>query len=40
MTMLELLSIIGNVITTLEGNVDGVNGNWARTSTFKNKTRF
>lgn len=32
-------SISGNSVTTLEGNVDGNNGNWARTSTFKRKTR-
>ncbi len=31
----------GNVITTLEGNVDGVYGNkWAETSTFKRKYRL
>lgn len=33
-------SVNGNVITTLEGNVDGVYGNWAATSTFKRKTRY
>ena len=33
-------SISGDVITTLEGNVDGVYGNWARTSSFKRKTRY
>lgn len=33
-------SINGNVITTLEGNVDGTYGNFARTSSFKRKTRF
>lgn len=33
-------NISGNVITTIEGNVDGINGNWARTSTCKNKTRY
>ena len=33
-------SISGNVVTTIEGNVDGVNGNWANTSTCKNKTRY
>lgn len=33
-------SISGDVITTIEGNVDGINGNWARTSTCKNKTRY
>lgn len=33
-------SVNGNVITTLEGNVDGVSGNWAATSTFKRKTRY
>ena len=30
----------GNTITTLEGNVDGVNSNWAATSVFKRKTRY
>lgn len=30
----------GNTITTLEGNVDGLNYNWAATSTFKRKTRY
>ena len=33
-------NISGNVITTTEGNVDGINGNWAKTSTCKNKTRY
>lgn len=33
-------SISGNAITTLEGNVDGISGNWAATSTFKRKTRY
>jgi hypothetical protein len=33
-------NISGNVLTTIEGNVDGINGNWARTSTCKNKTRY
>ena len=33
-------SINGNVITTLEGNVDGTYGNFERTSSFKRKTRF
>lgn len=33
-------SVDGDVITTLEGNVDGVSGNWASTSTFKRKTRY
>lgn len=33
-------SVSGDVITTLEGNVDGINGNWAMTSTFKRKTRY
>ena len=34
-------NISGNVITTIEGNVDGIYGrNWARTSTCKNKTRY
>lgn len=31
----------GNIITTLEGNVDGVYGNkWAETSVFKSKVRY
>ena len=30
----------GNTLTTLEGNVDGITGNWAATSTFKRKTRY
>ena len=30
----------GNIITTLEGNVDGINGKWAETSVFKRKTRY
>lgn len=29
-----------NTLTTLEGNVQGNNSNWAATSTFKRKTRF
>lgn len=33
-------SVAGSTITTLEGNVEGVNGNWANTSTFKRKTRM
>ena len=33
-------SVNGNTITTLEGNVDGNNSNWAETSTFKKKTRY
>ena len=33
-------SVNGNAITTLEGNVDGYNYNWAGTSTFKRKTRY
>lgn len=33
-------SVNGNIITTLEGNVDGNNSNWAATSTFKSKTRY
>lgn len=33
-------SVSGNVITTLEGNVEGKSGNWAATSTFKRKTRY
>lgn len=32
-------SVNGDVLTTLEGNVDGVSGNWASTSVFKRKTR-
>ena len=30
----------GDTLTTLEGNVDGIYGNWAKTSLFKRKTRF
>ena len=30
----------GTTITTLEGNVDGTYGNFAKTSSFKRKTRF
>lgn len=30
----------GTTITTLEGNVDGMNGKWAETSVFKRKTRY
>lgn len=30
----------GDVITTLEGNVDGYGSNWAETSSFKRKTRY
>lgn len=33
-------SVKGNTITTLEGNVEGNNSNWAETSTFKRKTRY
>lgn len=33
-------SVNGNTITTLEGNVDGNNANWAETSSFKRKTRY
>ncbi len=33
-------SVNSNTITTLEGNVDGYNYNWAGTSTFKRKTRY
>lgn len=33
-------AVNGNIITTLEGNVDGNNSNWAATSTFKSKTRY
>lgn len=33
-------AVNGNTLTTLEGNVDGQNGNWAATSTFKRKTRY
>lgn len=32
-------SISGDVITTLEGNVDGIDGKFPTTSTFKRKTR-
>lgn len=32
-------AVNGDKITTLEGNVDGNNSNWAATSTFKEKTR-
>jgi hypothetical protein len=30
----------GNVLTTLEGNVDGYGNNWAATSSYKRKTRL
>ena len=33
-------NVNGNTITTLEGNVDGNNANWAETSSFKRKTRY
>ena len=33
-------NVNGNTITTLEGNVDGNNDNWAETSSFKRKTRY
>lgn len=33
-------AVNGNIITTLEGNVDGNNSNWAATSTFKSKVRY
>ena len=33
-------SVSGNVITTLEGNVDGWGSNWTETSSFKRKTRY
>lgn len=33
-------SINGDVITTLEGNVEGNSTNWAESSTFKRKTRY
>ena len=33
-------SVDGNVITTLEGNVDGYGYAWAATSSFKRKTRY
>ena len=33
-------AVNGNIITTLEGNVDGNNSNWAVTSTFKSKIRY
>lgn len=32
-------NVDGNIITTLEGNVDGYGDNWAATSSFKRKTR-
>lgn len=33
-------TVNGDKITTLEGNVDGNNSNWAATSIFKEKTRY
>jgi hypothetical protein len=33
-------SVDGNIITTLEGNVDGYGSNWAGTSKFRRKTRY
>ncbi len=33
-------SVNGNIITTLEGNVDGYSYNWAGTSMFKRKNRY
>ena len=33
-------SFDGTTITTLEGNVDGINGKWAETSVFKRKVRY
>ncbi len=33
-------SVNGNMMTTLEGNVDGWGINWAGTSSFKRKTRY
>lgn len=33
-------SVNGDIITTLEGNVDGYGSDWAGTSTFKRKTRY
>ena len=33
-------SVSDNIITTLEGNVDGWGNNWAETSSFKRKTRY
>lgn len=33
-------SVNGDILTTLEGNVDGSNYNWAATSSFKRKTRY
>ena len=33
-------SVSGNIITTLEGNVEGNSNNWAETSIFKRKTRY
>ena len=32
--------VSGNVVTTLEGNVDGWGSDWAGTSSFKRKTRY
>ncbi len=33
-------NVSGDTVTTLEGNVEGVSGSWAATSTFKRKTRY
>ena len=33
-------AVNGNIITTLEGNVDATGSNWAETSTYKRKTRY
>ena len=33
-------AVNGNTITTLEGNVDGSNSDWAATSSYKRKTRY
>lgn len=33
-------NVDGDIITTLEGNVDGTYGNWQKTSTFTRKTRY
>ena len=33
-------SVKGNVLTTLEGNVDGWGSDWAGTSSYKRKTRY
>lgn len=33
-------AVNGNILTTLEGNVDGYGNDWAGTSSFKRKTRY